>query len=87
MQEVQHVIGILPRGIQADGERNGTMTLYQDFEALPEQGVASSRHGEGQLLGGRLEVVAEEDGIMAVACGVKADTNAANGWRSGRGLW
>ena len=55
---MQHIVGVLPGGIQADGEGNGTMPLYQDFEALPEQGVAGSRLGEGQLLGGRLEVVA-----------------------------
>jgi hypothetical protein len=56
---------------------------------LAELIVAGGGLGEGEIVGGGAEVVAEEDGVVAVARGVEADADAVRGrdWRRGRRLW
>jgi hypothetical protein len=65
------------------------MSLSDACEALAELIVAGGGLGEGEIVGDGLEVVAEEDGVVAVARGVEADADAGRGrdWRRGRRLW
>ena len=67
MQEVDQVIGILPGSVEADDEVHVAVPLHDSFEALPQLGIAVGILGEGQLVGGRLEVVPEEGGVVPVA--------------------
>jgi hypothetical protein len=77
VQEVEQILGILAGGIETHDEVGGAMLRDDAFEALPQAGIAGGGLGEGQFGGGGLEVVAEEDGIMAVAGRVDADAEAA----------
>ena len=61
------------------------MPLREAFETLPQQGITGGRRGERQLSSSGLQVVVEEDGVVAVARGVAADTEAA--WRLRGGVW
>ena len=81
------MVGILPGSVETDEEVNEPVALDDAFEPLPEQGVASGGRGELQFVGGGLEVVAEEGGVVAVAGGVDADADAARRWWSGRVVW
>jgi hypothetical protein len=87
MQKVEQIVGILPRRIEADAEVDGAVLLGNAFEALPQEGIASGGLGEREFGGSRLEVVVEEDGIVAVAGGVDADAEAAWRWRSRCVVW
>jgi hypothetical protein len=83
VEEVQQVVGILPGGVEADDEVNGTLAAGDLFEALAELGVAVGGLGEGEFTGGGLEVVLEEDSVVAVAGGVDPDRAATAGGRGG----
>ena len=61
------------------------MPLGEAFETLPQQGITGGRRGELQLGSGGLQLLVEEDGVVAVAGGVDADTEAA--WRLRGGVW
>src|SRR5207253_3230171 len=74
-------------GVETDDEVARAVALDDAFEALAEQGVAGGRFREGQLVGGGLEVVAQEGGVVAVAGGVDADATAARRLRSGSRVW
>jgi hypothetical protein len=50
--------------------------LDKSLESLAKETVAGGGLGERQLVGSGLEVVLEEDGVMAVAGRVDADTDA-----------
>jgi hypothetical protein len=76
VEEVNQVIGVVPGGVEADVEGGAGVAAGDEFEALPELVVALGGLGEGQLGGGGLEVVAQEGGVVAVACGVDADADA-----------
>ncbi len=67
VQEVEEVVGVLPGGIEADDEGDGRDVGGKVLESLAQLGVAIGRLGEGQFGGGRLVVVAEEGGVVAVA--------------------
>src|SRR5262245_8674579 len=86
-QEVEEVVGILAGGVEADDEEARAVAAGDLFEPLPELAVAGGRLGELEFLGGGLEVVAQEGGVVAVARGVDADAEAARRGRGGRGLW
>jgi hypothetical protein len=58
--------------------------LADALEALAEAGIADGRLREWEFVGGGLEVVAEEGGVVAVARRVDADAKAAGQLRSGR---
>ena len=77
VDEVQQVISVLPRGVQADDERDLAEACGDLLQALAKQGIAGGRFGEGQVGGGRLQVVAKEGGDMAIACGIDADAHTA----------
>ena len=83
VQEVEQVVGVLAGGVEADDEGDGAVALGDAFEALAEEGVAGGGLGEGEFVGGGLEVVAEEGGVVAVAGGVDADAEAAGRLRGG----
>jgi hypothetical protein len=76
VQEVQQVVGILPRGIEPDGKVDGAVTLDNLFQPLSEAGVALGRFGELQFRRGRLQVVAQEGRRVSLARGVAADADA-----------
>src|SRR5262245_38172096 len=84
VEEVQEVVGVLAGGVEADDEQARAMAAGDLLEPLAELAVAGGRLGERELRGGRLEVVAQEGGVVAVARRVDADTEAA---RRGRGLY
>jgi len=67
VEEVQEVVGVLAGGIEADDEGDGGVAAGEVFESLSELGVAVGGLGELQLVGGGLEVVAEEGGVVTVA--------------------
>jgi hypothetical protein len=87
VKEVEQVVTILPRGIEADDERHRPVAPADAFEALAQLGIADGGLGEGEFLGGRLEIVAEKHGIVAIAGGVDANTDAAGRWRRAGRLW
>jgi hypothetical protein len=53
------------------------------LQSLVQEGIAGGGLGEGQFVGGRLEIVTEEGGVMAVAGGVDADADTSGRLRSG----
>jgi hypothetical protein len=67
LEEVQEIVGVLSGGIKADVEGDDVVSLGDAFESLTQLGVAAGGLGERQLVGGGLEVVAEEDGVMSIA--------------------
>ena len=77
VHEVQEVVSVLPRGVQADDERDLAEACGDLLQALAKQGIAGGRFGEGQVGGGRLQVVPKEGGDMAIACGIDADAHTA----------
>jgi hypothetical protein len=92
MEEVEQVVGILPRSVKADGEVNRSVALGEALESLAEQGIAVGGLGEGEFSSGGLEIVLEEDGVVSIAGSVDADANgdgpARRGVRGrGRSLW
>ena len=87
VKEVKQVVGVLAGGVEPDDEVDGRVALGEALEALTEEGVTGGRLGEGQFVGGGLEVVFEEGGVMAVARRVDADAAASGRLRAGSGLW
>src|SRR5262249_1082545 len=77
VQEVKQVLRVLPGDVEADDEVHRPVPLDNTFEALPQEGITRGRLGEGEFVGGRLEVVAEEGSVVTVAGGVDADGKAA----------
>jgi hypothetical protein len=67
LEEVQEVVGMPSGGIESDVEGDGVVSPGNVFEALAEERVAVGGLGEGQFVGGGLEVVVEEGGIVSVA--------------------
>jgi hypothetical protein len=67
VQEVQQVVGILARGIEADEELHRSVPLGDLLQALQQLRVAGGRFGKGQLCLRRLLLVAEEASVVAVA--------------------
>ena len=67
VEEVEQVVGIRPGHVQTHDEGQRSLLLDEVFEALAEEGVAGSRLGERQFVDRGLKVVAEEDGVIAVA--------------------
>ena len=84
MQEVAQVVGVLAGGVEADDEVGGAVAAGQAVEAAALQGLAGGGFGELQLGGGGLQLLVEEGGVVAVARGVDADTEAARRLRGGR---
>src|SRR5262249_37093733 len=85
VEEVGQVVGVRAGGIEADDEDARAVAAGDLFEPLPELAVAGGRLGELEFGGGRLEIVAQEGGVVAVARRVDADAQAARrrgGWRS-----
>jgi hypothetical protein len=87
VQEVEQVVGIRSGHIKANSEGHGVVSPDDALESLVQQSVASGGLGESQFVGGGLKIVAEEDGVMAVAGGIDADTKASGRLRSGSVLW
>jgi hypothetical protein len=76
MHELYQVVGILSGGIDADDKVDGAVAGGNLRESLLEPGVAGRRLGERQFGGGRLQVVAEEGGVVPIAGRVDADADA-----------
>src|SRR5262249_48023074 len=87
VQKMQQVVGVLSGGVETDDQVDGAVTLDNVFEALAKLPVADGRLGERQFGRGRLQVVAQEAGVVPVARRVDADAEATKWWRSGRCLW
>ena len=87
VEEVQQVGGARSGGSNAEEEVNGVVSLGELLQLLLELGLAVGVFDEGEFGGGELEVVAEEDGLVAVACGVDADAEAHGGSGSLRVGW
>ena len=87
-EEVEEVVGVLAGGVEANDEQARAVAAGDLFEPLPELTVASGGLGELEFLGGGLEVVAQEGGVVAVARRVDADAEAARAGRTGAvGAW
>ena len=84
MQEVQQVVGILSGGIDTDDEVDRVIALDDPFESLTELGIARGRLGELQFGRRRLQVVAQERGLVPVARGADADQLRLAGLARGR---
>ena len=76
---MEEVVGILPCGIDADVKMNRAAFGEDSFEPGSELAIAVGALGESEFLGGGLEVIAEEGGIVAVASGIDTDTDGADG--------
>ncbi len=87
VEEVEQVVGVLAGGVESDDEVDGSVALGDALEALAELVVSGGGLGEGEFVGGALEVVFEEGGVVAVAGRVDADAAASGRWRGGCGLW
>jgi hypothetical protein len=84
---VEQIVGILPGRVETDDEVNGAVALDDAFESLAEESVAGGRFGELEFVGGGLEVVAEEGGVVAIVGRVDADAEASRRLRSGNVVW
>jgi hypothetical protein len=79
VQPGEEVVGVGTGDIEADEEADAAVAVQQLREALAQLAVALGGFGDEQLRGGLLQVLVEEGGVVAVACGVDADAD-----RSGR---
>jgi hypothetical protein len=84
---VEQIVGVLPGGVETDDEVNGAELVDDTLEPLAEEGISGGRLGELKFVGGGLEVVAEEGGVVAIAGGVNADADASRRLRSGNVVW
>src|SRR5262249_41659541 len=84
VQEVEQVVSVRAGRIEAQDEQTPAAPRGDRFEALAELAIAAGRLREGQCVGGRLEVVAQEGGAVAVARGVDADAETARRLWEGR---
>jgi hypothetical protein len=87
VEDVEQVVGVLASGVAADDEGSRPQALADVVQALSDEGVAGGGFGEGKFGGRGLEVLAEEDGVVAVARGVDADADAARQLRSSNLVW
>jgi hypothetical protein len=83
VEVMQEVVGGLAGGAEADDRGDGGVAAGDEFQALSLLGVAWGGLGEGER-SGRLQVLAEEGGVVAIARGVDADADAG---RCGAGSW
>ncbi len=84
VQEVQQVVGILVGNVETHGEVDGAELGNDLLETGAQLGITGGGFDELQLAGGRLQIVAQESGVVAVARGVDADADADH---VGIGLW
>jgi hypothetical protein len=69
VQEVKQVVGVLAGGVEADEEVRRPVLPGDLLEALPEQRITGCGLGELEFVRSGLEVVLEEDGVVAIATG------------------
>ncbi len=74
-KEVFEIGGVLAGGVDANVEVRLRMLCVQLFEALLQRCIAGSAFKNGDGLGGRLAIGAQEGNTMAVAGGVDADAD------------
>jgi hypothetical protein len=90
MEEVLEVVSVLSGDIQTQDKGDGRVTLGNEFEALAELGITSGGLDELKFSGGRLKVLVEEGGVVAVTRGVDTDADADGGtgswWGSSHGM-
>ena len=81
---MQQVVGILPGDVETHQEVD-TAKLADDLLATRAQlRITGGGFDELQVAGSRLQIVAQEGGVVAVARGVDADADADH---VGIGLW
>lgn len=66
-QEAQQVVSVLAGDIESNEEVHVRMLQGHFFHALAQEDVAVGRLGELEFGSSRLEIVAEKDGVVAVA--------------------
>ena len=70
LEEADQIVGVLSGDVDADEEARYAVTAVapdDEFESSTELFVAVGRFGEGEFVGGGLEIIAQKGGIMAVA--------------------
>jgi hypothetical protein len=67
VQEVQQVVGILPGDVEAHCEVDGAELADDLLETRAQLGITDGGFDELQLAGGRLQIVTQEGGVVAVA--------------------
>jgi hypothetical protein len=76
VQEVEQVVGILVGNVEAHCEVDGAEFGNDLFQTGAQLGVAVGGFDELKLADGRLQIVAQEGGVVPVARGVDTDTDA-----------
>ena len=76
VQEVQQVVGILPGDVETHQEVNTAKLADDLLEMRAPLGITGGGFDELQLAGSRLQIVAQESGVVALARGVDADADA-----------
>ncbi len=82
-EELLEIVGVLAGGVDADMEVDQRILSAQLLEAVAQGQVAGAVLGDGERLGGGLEIGPEERDAVAVSGGVDADADAVEG-RGGR---
>jgi hypothetical protein len=78
VQPGEQVVGVGAGDVEADEEADAAVLgelVDQIAEALPQLGVALRRLDDFEFGRGALELVVQERGVVAVACGVDADAD------------
>ena len=78
-EELLEVVGVLAGGVDTDMEVDQRMLSAQLLEAVAQGLVAGAVLGDGERLGGGLEIGPEERDAVAVSGGVDADADAVEG--------
>ena len=83
VEEVEEIVGVLPGGIESDGEGDTGVSGGDVLETLEELSVSVGGFDELQWFSSGLVVGLNEGGEVSVSRGIDTDTD---GYRRGRGL-
>src|SRR5262245_16222626 len=79
LQPGEEVVGIGTGDVESDVEVDAAVPGGELLEALAELGIAGGGLGELEFGRGLLQLLVEEGGVVAVACGIDADADEGDG--------
>jgi len=67
VEEVDQIVGVLPGGIESNVKAARRMAASDPFESIAKLRITFGGFGEREFVGSRLEVLAQEGGVVTVA--------------------
>src|SRR4051794_2956017 len=85
-EEAEQIVGILPSNVDADEEEARfvrALAFGDGVQTIAKLPIAVAGFGEGEFVGGGLQIVAEKGGVMPIARSIDADADPSR--REGHG--